>query len=253
MARLTDAQWAAIRAEWRTGAFSNVELAKKYGITEKAIRKRAITEGWIRDLGDAAEARAARKMIDRENPGSEGSEDGSDQGGQSDPYRTRKSEEAIRKAGLLRLAEESVLEQLADQRATANLAALARAQDLTAVRNRYLGLIQDVMSGDQEKVALAGPVLLMGRGDSLSGAIKALAAVDESLQKVIRTALGMDREAKRVQISGPGGGPMQTEAKASFDVSKLTTEQLVALSQVNAMLDGADIDRPPPRPPGEPD
>lgn len=294
---LTPEKWLAIEIEWRTGAYSNVELANRHGVTEAAIRKRALAKGWTRDLGDAAELRAHRKLLDGEKPQptpqpsapeedadpqepAEPSEDSQHPNGEPPqveetpkgktpsegssleprkfeppPKKQKKSkqfDEAVR-TNFFGMMEEAILEQMADRRATENLASLHRADDLKRVRNLYLNLIMEVMSGDDEKVAKAGPILLMGRGDSLGGAIKALAAVDESLQKVIRVALGMDREAKRIQVSGPDGGPIRTENKGTLDVSSLSTEQLAALAAVNIALDGAEKKKGVPMPPGEPD
>lgn len=46
MARLSDEQWSALRADWVVGRYSNRELGEKYGTSNVAITKRAKKEGW---------------------------------------------------------------------------------------------------------------------------------------------------------------------------------------------------------------
>jgi len=56
MARLSVDDWQALRAEYRTGLFSNCQLAEKYGISETALRKRAKKEDWGKDLSQQVQA-----------------------------------------------------------------------------------------------------------------------------------------------------------------------------------------------------
>lgn len=48
MARRSKADWKAVEAEFRAGALSNRQIAKKFGVSESAIRKRAEAGGWVR-------------------------------------------------------------------------------------------------------------------------------------------------------------------------------------------------------------
>ncbi|MGG5810909.1 hypothetical protein [Falsiroseomonas sp. CW058] len=247
MARLTPEQWASLKAEWRTGSFSTNELGKKYGVDEKAIRKRAAREGWLRDLGDAVDARTARKILGAE---SEPSDIGRSERGDRTPGEGRGSEEAVRNP--FGLIEEAIVEQMAERRATENLATLSRADDLKKLRNRLVFLVQEAVSGDMDRASQVAPVLMMGTGTNIPALIRSIASVDESLQKVVRTALGMDREAKtKVQVTGADGGPIRSEVTGSIDVGKLSTEQLAALAAVNRALDGEEARKGPPMPPGE--
>lgn len=249
--RLTPEQWIAIETEWRTGSFSNVELGRKYGVNEKAIRKRAIERGWTRNLGDAADARADRKMLDAPAPKPpKVTTPKSDASDHSDQVLPPRSESEVR-SNPYALIEESIIEEMAGRRATANLAALSRADDLKKVRNKYHELIVETMSGDSLRMTAAAPILFAGTGGTLGAAVKVLASVDESIQKVERLALGMDREAKRVQISGPDGGAIKTESKGGLDITKLTTEQLAALASINVAMDDEDKRKGPPMPPGD--
>jgi len=52
MARLTKAEWNLIQVEFESGK-SNSETARKYGITEAAIRKKAIANNWTKTVRDA--------------------------------------------------------------------------------------------------------------------------------------------------------------------------------------------------------
>lgn len=50
--------WERIELDYRAGILSLRELAAPHGITEGAIRKRAKTQGWDRDLGPKIQAKA---------------------------------------------------------------------------------------------------------------------------------------------------------------------------------------------------
>lgn len=52
MARRAKCDWSALQADWLVGNVSQAGLAKKYGITDTAIRHRIKAEGWKRDEGD---------------------------------------------------------------------------------------------------------------------------------------------------------------------------------------------------------
>ena len=55
--------WAAIERDYRTGTFSNRELAHRHGCTETAIRKRAKREGWEKDLSEEVRRATAAKLL----------------------------------------------------------------------------------------------------------------------------------------------------------------------------------------------
>lgn len=57
--------WTALQAEWIVGNLSNVALAKKFGVDEKAIRKRAKAEGWVRDDGELYRKKVEQKLQER--------------------------------------------------------------------------------------------------------------------------------------------------------------------------------------------
>jgi len=62
MARLSVDAWQALRAEYRTGLFSNCQLAEKYAVDEAAIRRRAKKEDWGKDLTVQVNAEINRRL-----------------------------------------------------------------------------------------------------------------------------------------------------------------------------------------------
>lgn len=48
MARLTNAQWAEVRAAYEVKNVSTRELAGDFGVSETAIRKKALAECWVK-------------------------------------------------------------------------------------------------------------------------------------------------------------------------------------------------------------
>lgn len=67
--------WEAIYREYRSGQLSNVEIAKQFGISEGAIRKRAKKDGWKRDLSDQVRKRVREKLVRDEVRGSDASDE----------------------------------------------------------------------------------------------------------------------------------------------------------------------------------
>ncbi|WP_157975389.1 hypothetical protein [Photorhabdus sp. CRCIA-P01] len=53
MAKNTD--WEGIERDYRSGLISIREIAKKYGISDAAIRKRAKTEEWVRTIVESTQ------------------------------------------------------------------------------------------------------------------------------------------------------------------------------------------------------
>ncbi|MFS8367828.1 terminase [Acetobacter oryzifermentans] len=48
MPKKTDTDWHAIEADFRAGALSNRQIAKKHGVAESTLRKRVNAGGWVR-------------------------------------------------------------------------------------------------------------------------------------------------------------------------------------------------------------
>ncbi|GJE00568.1 hypothetical protein [Methylobacterium isbiliense] len=55
--------WEAIEAEYRAGQLSLREIAKRHGISDTAIRKRAKAEGWTRALADKVREAVREKLV----------------------------------------------------------------------------------------------------------------------------------------------------------------------------------------------
>lgn len=58
--------WDAIEREFRMGLRTNSAIARSFGITEGAIRKRAKAEGWTKDLNARVKAKADALVRKRE-------------------------------------------------------------------------------------------------------------------------------------------------------------------------------------------
>ena len=61
-----DTDWLSLEKEWSTDNYSNTELAKKYGITEGAIRDRVKRYGWVRDLSSTTATSTRAKLLRNE-------------------------------------------------------------------------------------------------------------------------------------------------------------------------------------------
>lgn len=55
--------WSACEADYRTGTFSNPQLAKIYGCTEGAIRARVKKYEWRKDLSEQVRRETAAKLL----------------------------------------------------------------------------------------------------------------------------------------------------------------------------------------------
>lgn len=55
--------WAACEADYRTGTFSNRQLAEIHHCTEGAIRDRAKRYGWVKDLSEAVRRATHAKLL----------------------------------------------------------------------------------------------------------------------------------------------------------------------------------------------
>lgn len=50
MPKISDVDWDAVEAEYRTGKYSNRQLGQRFGVSESAIRGRAKRYAWQKDL-----------------------------------------------------------------------------------------------------------------------------------------------------------------------------------------------------------
>lgn len=62
-AKRPDVDWERIEHLYRAGAYSLREIAREFGITEAAIRKRAKRDRWQRDIAQAAEIATENALV----------------------------------------------------------------------------------------------------------------------------------------------------------------------------------------------
>lgn len=290
--KLTPEQWASLRVEYEAGGASNLALAQKYGVSEKAIRKRAADTtqpggAWRRgSLGPSVQeaahraatrvARAeARKKADlagdgpsegpNDGPNGEGpSDDGPSGGSRSDlpvplkPSYRYPSIQAMADPAMRAAMREEIIEGVAEALAKANSDHLEhRVGPLKGLYRQLLKLLMEAMTtpdpDDREAVerqARAQAALIVGRSDTLGSHLQALIKMAESIQNQERRALGVDDRAKRVELSGPGGAPIQAEYTPVLDLTRLSTEQMQLLFDAAQLMEGGRERPPIPLPPG---
>jgi len=247
---LTEADWAAMRQRYEVQGHSIRAIARDAGCDESLIRQRKKKEGWEQDpaalerIQERAAVRTLTAALRSETPHS------ADRG-------------VLRSEDRETLREE-VIEQAADVIAEANRRALAKADHLDATFSTLSALVADLLSRPAEsdeaamrRKAEAMQTLLAGRSDTVTGAILALAKLAESIQGQRRKALGADDRPKQVQLTGAGGGPIQTEnsgaVAVAVDYGKLSTEELTRLMEAASILEGKRERPPIPMPPGDPE
>ena len=55
--------WEAVERDFRVGQLSNRMIAEKYGVSETAIRKRAKTHGWSKDLTEKVRQEVRNQLV----------------------------------------------------------------------------------------------------------------------------------------------------------------------------------------------
>jgi len=63
MARGSSPDWEKIEGEYRLGQLSIREIARNYGVTDTAIRKRAKERGWLRELAEKVRVAVREKLV----------------------------------------------------------------------------------------------------------------------------------------------------------------------------------------------
>lgn len=252
-AQLTEAQWDAIRSAWETGSAAR-SLAAEFGVDESSIRNRQKKGGWVRD--EAALERMqvrgqARTLLGAADPASsrEGIPHPAACGTARDEL-TPEDRAALRDARV---------EAAADVIAQANLQALSKVSKLDRTFDRLTDLLDAALAkpaseDDVKAQAEALNVLLAGRGDSLMGVISTQAKLAETIQNQRRKALGMEDRPKRVEHTGPGGGPIETDTRTTVEVdySRFTTEELELMRAAAQVVEGRKSRPPIPMPPTGP-
>jgi hypothetical protein len=277
MPAISPEEWLALRAEWEVGAISNLALAAKYNVSEKAIRKRAVAEGWTRApdaLAAAQSAAVTRAVLEHddasrgptpppdpaETKGKPGSDPGSDRGSESSDHSDPSQEKNPGRAVSAEIRELTI-DRVAEVMKVGVIRDLERIEMLEGTfgqLHRHVSSLLKVMTdGDPEVEVLEA--LAEGK-DAIASKITAMTRLAESIQTQRRKALGMEDRPKRLELSGPGGGVIehqhqvtQVERQLVLDFANMSTAELEAYQRLIAMMEGG-TERPPiPAPPAGPD
>lgn len=278
MPALSPEEWLALRAEWEMGTISNLALAAKFNVSEKAIRKRAVSEAWARSpaaLAAAQSAAVARAVLEHDQatrPKSEPSDQSDHREklasrGRSDPLSAfsdrsdSEGEENIPRVSHVAEARELTIDRVAEVMKVGVLRDLQRIDQLSETfdqLHRHVTKLLFVMTDHKDPDLEVLEVLAEGR-DALAPKITALTRLAESIQVQRRKALGMEDRPKRLELSGPEGGAIEhkhevtREEKALvLDLQKMSTADLEAYQRLIEVMEG-NTERPPiPAPPEDP-
>jgi len=170
--------WVEIERDYRTGAMSLREMARWYGLSDTAIRKRAKAEGWER----SADAPSSRR--EPANPPAE-----------IEVVRTPLTAENVSPEAIVGRGRNLVLRLLDELDATT-----ARAGELEAL----IVTATDTGDGDKQREALAQAVSLKQRSEVL----KSLATAAKTLAETATASPGgkkAERQAKGEAVATGGG------------------------------------------------
>ena len=268
MPEITTEQWAALRAEWEAGLGSNRQLAARYGVSEAALRKRATKEHWAKQATAAVEQvhdGATLRTLERLGEADAQQQAGGAQAGAQKQVRTSNTRVP---PPLLNEEERGELSAEALERATEALAGfniehLDRLKRLQQTADRIQDLLDLYLSfpleGDSDEVKAhrdrcqqAASLLMPGRTDGMPALMQALAKMRDSVQQQIRRMFGADDRARKVEVTGKGGGPVQLEGAPVIDLTAMTTEQLETVFSAVLVLEGQKPRPPIPMPPTGP-
>ena len=278
MPALSPEEWLALRAEWEMGTVSNLALAAKFNVSEKAIRKRAVSEGWARSpaaLAAAQSVAVARAVLEHDEASrpksepsdpsdrreklapKERSDHSSDFSDPSDP----EDQENNQPTSLVAEARELTIDRVAEVMKVGVLRDLRRIDQLSETfdqLHRHVTKLLFVMTDHKDPDLEVLEVLADGK-DAIASKITALTRLAESIQVQRRKALGMEDRPKRVELSGVDGAPIehqhevtQTERKLVLDFAKMPTAELEAYQRLVEFMEGGTERPPVPAPPEDP-
>lgn len=177
--------WDAVERDYRTGKFTEHELADKHGATRSAVSKHKRTKGWTKDLKEeirqATNARLVAELVADEV--AEGSKKVADVVSVAAEVNTQVILKHRAGLGRLTAIKEKLLTQIEQ--------AAEQMPDLAEV-------IEMVRKPDDNGIDRANDALrkAMGRG-SLVDDLKKLAEVDERVRKGEREAFGLDDDGAK--------------------------------------------------------
>ena len=175
--------WEAVERDFRTGKFTQRELADKYGVTHGAVGKRARDHGWQKDLTaeirQATNAKLVQELVSKEV--AKGSQEVSNT--VLAAAEINKNVILAHRDGLNRITsvKQALLGQI--EQAAANMVELSE-------------VIEMVRNPDENGIDRANDMMRKAMGRSaLVDDLKKLTEVDERVRKGEREAFGLDVEA----------------------------------------------------------
>jgi hypothetical protein len=208
--------WMRLRAEWEIGLTPTRALAARYGVCEKAIRKRAADQRdpWRRDAEAERRARAS---------GHEATLQGL--------ARSRSAREVRADPDTLRELRDAAVFDAADAIAAANLRHLAMAAELRAMFDALCHSVAHALEHDAD---VQGSSRLVGRG-GLARSVLVLARLALAIQQIELVALGMVHGSGVAQPQADHAG--RAEVGLPFRIGELSTEELSALARLAELAD----------------
>lgn len=165
--------WERVEVEYRAGQLSIREISRAHGVTDTAVRKRAKSEKWTRDLTEQVR-RAARSEAVRS------------------AVRSDLSREPV--------SDDEIVATFGARGARAIEGHLARADRLKALADKLTTELEAYMNGGKPSVEI-----FVSRSDSPATIIRTLADTAERVAKIERQALNLDdpEEDKSVKVNNP--------------------------------------------------
>ena len=246
MAKLTEREWAGVRADWETGAFSNRVLGEKWNLDESAIRHRSNRANqpggaWVRDLDSAGKIleKATLRTL---------------RGLSAETADIRTADEIRNDSTTRQMIREKIVDDVADELAHHQTQHMKRLESAKVLADIWAQCLETYLSplpegevdspavvAAQAARAAAAERLLAGRTDSIAGGLQALVRMLESIQTQTRKALGVDDRIKRVEVTGANGQPIQHEHDVRVkpvDLGNLPTDKLILLYQAIQIMEG---------------
>lgn len=210
--------WESIEGEYRAGVFSVREIAKRYKITEGAVRKRANKERWLRDLTTQVHAAVRSQLIrdaaDEPEPAPAAESKGKRQDRPKEEEKKPKSEREIIAAAATTVAKVINVHR-SDIAKGRGIVELLFDQLHDAAGNRHE--IEDTIYEEEKK-----------SGERRYRMLRAVslpmhAATVRDLSQAMRNLVMLEREAYNID-DAPAAEPEQAQAVTAKVAGKILTE-----------------------------